>query len=127
MQIKLFHFDYFRHYEYQKFYINVQLNPRYGFFNRVWLAVKYIFGARSRFGYGHWDEGGLDYNSAKNVRKLIDDFIFYCDTLRYNEFFSAVPIYSKRDWWCISRIFKIGWMCGKWAHQVDVKMDVDIH
>ncbi len=63
-------------------YVSVQLNQRYGFFARVWLAIKYICGVRSRFGYGHWDEGSISPESAKEVRRLLDDFIFYSDTMK---------------------------------------------
>ena len=62
-------------------YVHVQLNQRYRFFARCWNALKYIFGKRSRFGDGHWDEGSISPKSAKEVRKLLDDFIFYSDSM----------------------------------------------
>jgi hypothetical protein len=33
--------------------IEVQLQPIYGFFKRIWLAIKYVFGYSNP--YGHWD------------------------------------------------------------------------
>jgi len=34
-------------------WLEVQLTKTHGFFKRIWLAIKYIFGYNCR--YGHWD------------------------------------------------------------------------
>jgi hypothetical protein len=49
-------------------YTEVQLNPYHGFFGRLWLAVKYLFGHRCR--YGHWDEATLMGDEVRKLRDL---------------------------------------------------------
>ena len=57
-------------------YIGVQLNPSLGIFKRIWVALKYILGKRSKFGSnGHWDSGSFSSESAIEARKLLDSFI----------------------------------------------------
>jgi len=34
-------------------YMDVQINPTYSFFKRIWLAIKYVLGYTKK--YGHWD------------------------------------------------------------------------
>jgi len=56
-------------------YIGVQLNPHLGIFKRIWVALKYILGKRSKFSNGHWDSGCFSRESAIEARKLLDSFI----------------------------------------------------
>ena len=56
-------------------YLSVQLNPRHGVLRRCWIAIGYVLGKRSRFGFGHWDSGGLSPESAWELRNLLDKFI----------------------------------------------------
>jgi hypothetical protein len=45
--------------------IDMLLNPFYGFWKRVWLGVRYIFGYRSR--YGHFDEILISGSDASEI------------------------------------------------------------
>ena len=56
-------------------FISVQLNQRYGFWRRGWLALQYVWGKRSRFGGGHWDEGSFSVEDARDLQSLLDNFI----------------------------------------------------
>lgn len=56
-------------------YVSVQLNQHRSFWARVWVALCYIWGRRSKFGYGHWDEGTISPDSAKELRQMIEEFI----------------------------------------------------
>ncbi|MSQ13096.1 MAG: hypothetical protein EXR47_02945 [Dehalococcoidia bacterium] len=56
-------------------YISVQLNQLHGFPKRCWLALRYIFGARSRYSYGHWDEGSISLESARELQPMLAEFI----------------------------------------------------
>jgi hypothetical protein len=53
------------HPKYPAVYIDVQLCRSHGFWGRLWLAVRYLFGRQCRF--GHWDEVMV---SGEEVRKL---------------------------------------------------------
>lgn len=50
--------------------VDIQLNKQHGFFGRLWLAVKYIFGYKCK--YGHWDDFILAGNEALKLRDLCD-------------------------------------------------------
>lgn len=54
-------------------YVSVFLNPYFGFFRRLWLAIKYIFGFKSK--YGHFDETVLMHDQLKQIRGLCDRFL----------------------------------------------------
>ena len=56
-------------------YVSVQLNQRFSFLARCWLALQYVVGKRSRFTGGHWDEGSLSPESAKALRDLLTDYL----------------------------------------------------
>ena len=42
-------------------------------FKRVWVAVKYIFGYRSR--YGEWDDILINTDEAERIRDYINKFL----------------------------------------------------
>lgn len=52
-------------------YISVQLNPVHPWWRRVWIAAGYILGKRSCYSYGHWDEGSINEESAKELIVLL--------------------------------------------------------
>lgn len=56
-------------------YVSVQLNQQYGFCSRLWLALKYVAGKRSRFGSGHWDSGSISPESASELISLLNRFL----------------------------------------------------
>jgi hypothetical protein len=49
-------------------YVEVQLNRYHGFFGRLWLAIRYVFGYECR--YGHWDEATLMGDEVRKLRDL---------------------------------------------------------
>ena len=54
-------------------YLDVFLNQYNGFFKRIWLAFKYIFGFKSR--YGHFDEAILSQGNVTELRDLCNRFV----------------------------------------------------
>lgn len=50
-------------------YVSVYLNPDQGIFKRIWSAIKYIFGYRSK--YGHFDEFILDSESVPKLNNVV--------------------------------------------------------
>ena len=56
-------------YEPGTIYLAVQLNPRFGFFQRVWVACQYIFGHGSRF--GHFDCSSMDHKAIKGLHGFL--------------------------------------------------------
>lgn len=58
-------------------YMSVHLSPMYGFFKRIWVALKYIFGYRSM--YGHFDDiiiGQKDSHKLVKILKYLDPDVF---------------------------------------------------
>lgn len=57
-------------------YIEIHLNPNYGFFRRLWIAIKYIFGYKCRDGcFETWMMDGEDADKLiemLNRKKLFD-------------------------------------------------------
>jgi len=51
-------------------YVDVQLNHFRGFWKRLWLGIKYIFGYECR--YGHWDESLLLGDQVRQLRTMCD-------------------------------------------------------
>lgn len=54
-------------------YTSVYLNQYHGFFARCWLALKYVFGYRCK--YGHWDSVLLSEKEATKLRDLCNEAI----------------------------------------------------
>ena len=50
-------------------YLEVQLIQHRNFFQRIWAAIKYVFGYRSN--YGHWDCWLLDMRDTKGLINLL--------------------------------------------------------
>jgi hypothetical protein len=53
------------------FYIEIQLNDRYTFLKKCWVALKYIFGYKSKF--GHWDCVTVSHEECVNLKRFIED------------------------------------------------------
>lgn len=52
--------------------IEVYLNTYEGFWKRVWIAVRYIFGYRCR--YGHWDNIEMKHEDVTRLRGLLQQY-----------------------------------------------------
>lgn len=52
------------------FYLHVYLNDFDRWYQRVWKAVKYVFGYKCK--YGHWDVTMLDAEDVERLRDLCD-------------------------------------------------------
>jgi len=48
-----------------------------GFFQRIWIAVRYVFGYECR--YGHWDCWSLNIEDAESLKKLLEEKIEFHD------------------------------------------------
>lgn len=53
-------------------YLSVFLNQYRGFFGRVWIAVKYLFGYKCR--YGHWDCTMIKLKDADRLIRLLESY-----------------------------------------------------
>lgn len=60
-------------------YVSVHLIPEYKIFRRIWKAIKYIFGHRSR--YGHFDEFIFKPEDADKLQSIVN---FLKDGTGYN-------------------------------------------
>jgi len=56
-------------------YVETQLNQSLSWWKRVDAAIRYIFGKCSRYGFGHWSEGSIGPESARELRAALDEFI----------------------------------------------------
>ena len=63
-------FSYFPEDEDKDVYMSVHLIPEYRLWKRIWRAIRYIFGYRSR--YGHFDEFIFKKSDAKRLQKVVD-------------------------------------------------------
>ena len=64
-------------------YMATQMSPRHRWYTRIWLAVRYIFGGQSRFGY--WECTSLDCEKLKALNTFISNSITECEKERnYN-------------------------------------------
>lgn len=55
-------------------YVSVFLNPYHGFYRRLWLGLKYIFGF-STCAYGHFDEVILMHDQLEQLKDLCERFL----------------------------------------------------
>lgn len=53
-------------------YVDVQLNQWRNWFKRVWVAIKYVFGYKCK--YGHWDCALITKEDAKRLIKLLEKY-----------------------------------------------------
>lgn len=56
--------------EYDSVYMSIYLIPEHRWWKRVWTAIKYIFGYRSRYGY--FDEFIFNNSDADRLQKIVD-------------------------------------------------------
>lgn len=63
-------FSYFPEDDDKDVYVSVHLIPEYRLWKRIWRAIRYIFGYRSR--YGHFDEFIFKKSDAKRLQKVVD-------------------------------------------------------
>jgi hypothetical protein len=54
-------------------YTSVYLNHYQNIFKRIWIAMKYVFGYRSK--YGHWDCFIMQPKDAERLRSLLDRLV----------------------------------------------------
>lgn len=54
-------------------YAHVFLNQHRNIFERIWIAIKYIFGYKCK--YGHWDEWILREEDALRLKAMVEDFL----------------------------------------------------
>lgn len=57
--------------------MNVYLNSYLGFWKRLWLAIRYTFGYRSK--YGEFDVVSLRYEDIPRMKAILDKFISRVD------------------------------------------------
>lgn len=55
-------------------YINVQMKHSRRFFERAWIALKYVFKS-TPCNYGYWNETIVDTSSAKEIIGLCEKYI----------------------------------------------------
>jgi len=65
-------FSYFDASEEDEMFVSFHLSPYYGFFARLWKAIKYVAGYSSK--YGHWDEVVLSSVEAKELCAFLEDY-----------------------------------------------------
>lgn len=51
-------------------YVSVHLIPEYNLFKRIWKAIKYIFGHKSK--YGHFDEFIFKKSDASKLQNVVN-------------------------------------------------------
>jgi len=59
--------------EYNELFLSVFLNQYRPWYHRIWVAIKYVFGYKCR--YGHWDTWTLKVEDAGRLRHLADRVI----------------------------------------------------
>ena len=63
------------HEAFSELYIQVQLNQILPWWKRITVAMSFVLGKRSRFSYGHWDEGSIGIDGAKKLMAALSDYI----------------------------------------------------
>ncbi len=64
-------FNYIQHFN-QEFYVTVFMSPSEGFFGRIWLALKYVFGYKPQ--WGHFGQWSLQERDLDGIIKLLQDY-----------------------------------------------------
>ena len=55
-------------------YLNVQMKHSYGFFSKVWIALKYVFKS-TPCNYGYWNETLIEPDSARQIISTCEKYI----------------------------------------------------
>lgn len=63
-------FSHFEDDEDREVYVSVHLTPEYSIWKRIWMAIKYIFGYKCR--YGHFDEFIFKKSDADKLQKVVN-------------------------------------------------------
>lgn len=61
--------------DFAEFYIETQLNQYLPWWKRLDAAVRYVLGRRSRYSFGHWDEGSIGLAGTKKLQEALKEFI----------------------------------------------------
>jgi len=59
----------------REIYISMFLQADYRWYKRTWIAIKYIFGYKCK--YGHWDNWTIHKGDAKRLRDMLNKFVMY--------------------------------------------------
>jgi len=70
--------------------VHVPLNETNGFWKRVWLAIRYIFGYKSK--YGHYDVMMIRYEDVPRMKAILDKF-----TGKVDEYIKKLEEIDKND------------------------------
>lgn len=54
-------------------YVEIHLDDCHGFFKRVWYAIRYIFGHKSKYG-GAWHTVSLGQKSVSRLKSLLEKY-----------------------------------------------------
>ncbi len=57
----------------KELFTSIFLNQYRSIWKRIWIAIKYVFGYKCKF--GHWDCWIMKENDAKRLRDMCDKFI----------------------------------------------------
>lgn len=68
-------------------YLEVQLVPVNNWYQRVWKALKYIFGCECK--YGHWDTWVLDH---KDIDRLISMLVKHRARIKENKKLDVISV-----------------------------------
>jgi len=53
-------------------YVSIFLNQYRNIFKRIWVAIKYVFGYKCK--YGHWDTWMLREEDFKRLQQLLKEY-----------------------------------------------------
>ena len=56
----------------KELYLSVYLNQYRNIFKRIWIAIKYVFGYKCK--YGHWDCWTMVEDDCKRMKVLLEKF-----------------------------------------------------
>lgn len=70
--------------DWEYFMVGVQLAPRYGFFMRIWLALRYIFKPNENK-YSHWHTVDLNEEGVRRLKSECDKFLVALEHQRLHQ------------------------------------------
>ncbi len=56
----------------KELYLSVYLNQYRNVFKRIWIAIKYVFGYKCK--YGHWDCWTMVEDDCKRLKTILEKF-----------------------------------------------------
>ena len=60
-------------YDEEDMWVSVHLHQYRPLWKKIWTRIKYMFGYRSK--YGHWDVCMISKKEAKELKKVLEQFI----------------------------------------------------